>query len=193
MDNSKPFLIGLKPFPSRNHIWQEYAGYSIYSAEQEPSLWSQHSHDCTQICIASSPAHVRAEWYADAGRLGTKEMNGDMVSVVPPGVQHTIHWNRRATLTHIYLNDQFFDSMLENAPYKISTKLAPSLLVRDPFLVEMGKQLYRELQFGPINELFAKSVATLMAAHLSRSYRGKPSSVTVYREKEKFANIFMTI
>jgi AraC family transcriptional regulator len=100
-----------------------------------------------------------------------------MVSVVPPGVQHTIHWSRRAPLLHIYLNDQFFDSMLENVPNKISTKLAPSLLVRDPFLLEMGKELYRELLFGPINQLFAKSVATLTATHLSRAY----GCNTVYR------------
>jgi AraC family transcriptional regulator len=182
MDSSKQFLIGLELSPPPNHFWQEYDGCSIYSAEQDPSLWSQDSHDCTQICIASSPAHVRAEWQAYAGRLGTKEMNGDMVSVLPPGVQHTIHWNRRAPLLHMYLNDQFFNSMLENVPNKISTKLVPSLLVRDPFLLEMGKELYRELQFGPINELFAKSVATLTANHLSRAYGCKPSSVTVYRD-----------
>jgi AraC family transcriptional regulator len=180
MDSSKQFLIGLEPSPPPNHIWQEYAGYSIYSAEQDPSLWRQHSNDCTQISIASSPAYVRAEWQADAGRLGTKEMNGDMVSVVPPGVQHTIHWNRRAPLLHLYLNDQFFDSM-ENVPNQISTKLAPSLLVRDPFLVEMGKELYRELQFGQINELFTKSVATLTATHLIRAYSCKPSSAIIYR------------
>jgi AraC family transcriptional regulator len=177
----KQFLIGLEPSPPPNHIWQEYAGYSIYSAEQDPSLWSHHSHDCTQIAIASSPAYVRAEWQADAGRRGTKEMNGDMVSVIPPGVQHNIHWKRRAQLLIIYLNDQFFDSVLENVPNKISTKLAPSLLVRDPFLVEMGKELGRELQFGPINELFTKSVATLTATHLIRAYSCKPSSGTGYR------------
>jgi AraC family transcriptional regulator len=181
MDSSKAVMIGLEPSPPPSHIWQEYAGYSIYSAEQDHSLWSQHSHDCTQISIALSPAYVRAEWQADAGRRGTKEMNGDMVSVIPPGVKHTIHWNRRAPLLHINLNDQFFDSMLENVSNKISTKLAPSLLVRDPFLVEMGKELYRELQFGPINELFAKSVVTLTATHLIRAYSCKPSSVAVYR------------
>jgi AraC family transcriptional regulator len=181
MDSPKQFLIGLEPFPPPNHIWQEYDGYSIYSAQQDPSVWSQHSHDYTQICIASSPAYVRAGWQADAGRRGTKEMNGDMVSVVPPGVQHTIHWKRRAPLLHIYLNDQFFDSMLENAPNKISAKLAPSFLVRDPFLVEMGKELYRELQVGPINALFARSVATLTANHLSRAYRCNPGSVPVCR------------
>jgi AraC family transcriptional regulator len=174
-------MIDLEPSPPPNHIWQEYAGYSIYSAEQERSLWSQHSHDCTQISIALSPAYVRAEWQAGAGRIATKEMDGDMVSVIPPGVKHTVHWNRRAPLLHINLNDQFLDSMLENVSNKISTKLAPSLLVRDPFLVEMGKELYRELQFGPINELFAKSVATLTATHLSRAYSCKHSSVSVYR------------
>jgi len=52
--------------------------------------------------------------------------------------------------------------------------------VRDPFLVEMGKELCRELQFGQINELFTTSVATLTATHLIRAYSCKPSSVTVY-------------
>jgi AraC family transcriptional regulator len=173
-------MIDLEPSPPPNHIWQEYAGYSIYSAEQDRSLWSQHSHDCTQIWIALSPANIRAEWQAGTGRIGTKEMNGDMVSVIPSGVEYTIHWNRRAPLLHINLNDQFLDSMLDNVSNKISTKLAPSLLVRDPFLVEMGKELYRELQFGPIDELFAKSVATLTATHLTRAYRCNPR-VTVYR------------
>jgi AraC family transcriptional regulator len=181
MDNSKQFLIGLEPSPPPDHIWHEYSDYSIYSAEQDRSLWNRHSHDCTQITIASNPAYVRAEWQATAGRSGAKEMNGDMVWVVPPGVQHTIHWNRRAPLLHIYLNDQFFESTMENVPEKISSKLAPSLLVRDPFLVQMGKELYRELQFGPISELFTKSVATLTATHLIRTYSCKPSSVTVYR------------
>jgi AraC family transcriptional regulator len=181
MDSLKQFLIGRELSPPPDHSWQEYAGYSIYSAEQDRSSRGQHSHDCTQISIASTPASVRAEWQADAGRRGTKEMTGDMVSVIPPGVQHSIHWTRRAPLVHIYLNDHFFDSMLENAPNKISTTLEPSLLVRDPFLVAMGKELYRELQFGPINELFAQSVATLTATHLSRTYRCKRSSGTVYR------------
>jgi AraC family transcriptional regulator len=180
MDSSKQFLIGLEHSPPPDHIWQEYAGYSIYSAEQDRSSWGQHSHDCTQIAISSSPAYVRAEWQTD-GRRGMKEMNGDTVSVIPPGVQHTIHWTRRAPLVHIYLNDQFFDSMLEKAASNISITLAPSLLVRDPFLVAMGKEVYRELQFGPINELFAKSIATLTATHLMRAYRCKASSGSVYR------------
>src|ERR1700691_6205176 len=154
MDSSKQFLIGLEPSPPPNHIWQEYAGYSIYSADQERSLWSRHSHDCTQITVASNPANVRAEWQATAGRSGTKEMNGDMVWIVPPGVQHTIHWNRLDPLLHLYLNDQFFESTMEDVPEKISSKLAPSLLVRDPFLVQVGKELYNELRFGPINQLF---------------------------------------
>src|SRR5271168_2796065 len=179
--SSKQFLIGLEPSPPPDHIWQEYSDYSIYSAEQDRSLWSPHSHDCTQITVASNPAYVRAEWQATPGRSGTKEMNGDMVWVVPPGVQHTIHWNRRAPLLHIYLNDQFFEATMENIPDKISSKLAPSLLVRDPFLVQMGKELYRELQFGPISELFTKSVATLTATHLIRTYSCKPNCTPIYR------------
>jgi AraC family transcriptional regulator len=181
MDNSKQFLIGLEPAPPPDHIWQEYADYSIYSAEQDRSTWNRHCHDCTQITVASNPAYVRAEWQGAAGRFGTKEMNGDMVWILPPGVPHAIHWHRRATLIHIYLNDQFFDSMLQEFPGNVASELAPSLLVRDPFLVEVAKELHRELQFGPTNELFTKSVATLTATHLVRTYSNKPNSVPYYR------------
>jgi AraC family transcriptional regulator len=181
MDNLKQFLIGLEPSPPPDHTWQEYSGYSIYSAEQDRSTWNRHSHDCTQITVASNPACVRAEWQSGSGQLGTKEMNGDMAWIVPPGVEHAIHWNRRATLVHIYLNDQFFDAMVQDVPEQVSSKLSPSLLVRDPFLIQIAKELYRELQFGPINEMFTRSVATLTATHLVRSYSSKPNALPVYR------------
>jgi AraC family transcriptional regulator len=181
MDSSKHFQIGLAPSAPPDHTWQEYAEYSIYSAEQDRSIWSKHSHDCTQITIASNPAQVKAEWQALAGRSGTKEMNGDMVWIVPPGVEHSIHWNRRAPLLHLYLDDEFFESTMENVPDKVSSTLAPSLLVRDPFLVQMGKQLRRELQFGPVSELFSKSVATLTASHLIRTYSCNPNGANHYR------------
>jgi hypothetical protein len=82
-----------------------------------------------------------------------------MVSVVPPGGATTIHWNRRAPLLHIYLNDQFLDSMLENVQLDLH-EVGALFLMPYPFLVEMGKTRYRKLQFGSINELFAKFVAT---------------------------------
>jgi|ERR1700733_12828594 AraC family transcriptional regulator len=181
MDSSKQFLIGLEPTPPPDHIWQEYTDHSIYSAEQDRSTWNRHSHDCTQITVASNPAHVRAEWQTAAGSYSTKEMNGDMVWVIPPGVSHAIFWNRRATLVHIYLSEQFFDLMVQDGPDKVSSKLSPSLLVRDPFLVQIAKELHRELQFGPTNELFTKSVATLTATHLIRSYSCEPNTVPLYR------------
>jgi AraC family transcriptional regulator len=181
MDSSKQFAIGLEPAAPPDHTWREYTGYSIYSAEQDRSVWNRHTHETTQITIASNPANVRAEWQGAAGRFGSREMNGDMAWIVPPGVEHSIHWNRRAALLHLYLDDQFFKSTLEDAPDSASSKLSPSLLVRDPFLVQIGKELYRELQFGSINELFTKSVATLTAVHLIRSYSSKPNALPVFR------------
>ena len=46
---------------------------------------------------------------------------------------------RRATLLHLYLDDHFFKSAVEDAPDHVSSRLSPSLLVRDPFLVQIGK------------------------------------------------------
>jgi AraC family transcriptional regulator len=181
MNTSKHFLKGLQPSPPPDHIWQDYEDYSIYSADQHRSTWNEHTHDCTQITIASNPALVRAEWQTVAGGTGTKELDGDMVWIIPPGTLHSINWNRRATLVHIYLSDVFFRDVFQDAADGISSRLSPSLLVRDPFLVELSKWLHRELEIGSANELFTKSVATLTATHLVRTYSSKPNTVTVYR------------
>jgi AraC family transcriptional regulator len=174
-------LIGLEPDPPPDHIWQEYTGYSIYSAQQNRSIWNKHSHDCTQITVATGPASVRAEWQAAAGRFGAREMNGDMVWIVPPRVYHSVYWNRRATLLHIYLGEEFFDSMMQDLPCMLSSKLSPALLVRDPFLVQLAGELNREFQFGPPNELYTKSVAMLTATHLIRTYSQTPNCIRPYR------------
>jgi len=104
-----------------------------------------------------------------------------MIWVVPPGLSHVIHWNRRATLLHIYLSDSFFRDTFQDAISDVSSKLLPSLLVRDPFLVEVAKELRRELQNGSPSELFTKSIATITATHLVSTYSSKANSIGVYR------------
>ena len=166
----KQFLVGLKPGPPREYVAQDYADYSLYSAEQHRSIWERHFHDCTQITAALSPAHVRAEWQGVYGQIERREMNGDMVWIVPPGVPHVIHFDRPAILIHLYLNEAFFHKMVEGAPASVEGSLVPSLLVRDPFLVELAKTLHRESLVGQLSTMFTQSLATLTATHLVRSY-----------------------
>jgi AraC family transcriptional regulator len=179
--DQKHFLVGLHPGPPPDHLWHEYGNYSIYTAEQHRSVWEKHTHDCTQITVAMSPAQVRGEWQGNTGRLERRELNGDMIWLVPPGVQHVIHFDRRATLIHIYLNETFFRAMVPDAPDNMQQSLVPSLLVRDQFLVELAKSLYRETKFSTISELFTQSVATLTATHLVRAYSGKRDALPFYR------------
>ena len=169
----KQFLVGLKPGPPREYVSQDYADYSLYTAEQHRSLWERHSHDCTQITVALSPAQVRAEWQGVNGHIERREMNGDMVWIVPPGVAHVIHFDRPATLIHLYLSEAFFHNMVEGAPASTEGCLIPSLLVRDPFLVELAKTLHRESLDGHLSTMFTQSVATLTATHLVRSYSNR--------------------
>jgi len=112
----KQFLLGLKPGPPRDYVSQDYADYSLYTAEQHRSVWERHIHDCTQITVALSPAQVRGEWQGAYGRIERREMNGDMAWIVPPGVPHVIHFDRPATLIHLYLNEAFFHNMVEKLP-----------------------------------------------------------------------------
>jgi AraC family transcriptional regulator len=181
MDSSKHFLTGLSPSPPPDHVWQEWAGYSIYSANQHRSIWRKHSHDCTQLTIALEPAYVRAEWQDSPGRPARRELNGDIVWLVPPGLLHSVDFNRRASLIHLYFTDQFFERVTENAVVDVSSRLSPSLLIRDPFLVEVAKDLSEELRFGPINELFSQSVAAVTANHVIRRYSDKPNAVRMHR------------
>jgi AraC family transcriptional regulator len=180
-NSRKHFLTGLQPGPPPDHMWHEYNDYSIYTAEQHRSIWQRHTHDCTQITIAMSPAQVRGEWEGTGGRFATREMSGDMIWLVPPGVLHRIHFDRRAALIHLYLTETFFGSMVQDAPDNTSSTLVPSLLVRDQFLVEIARELYRELHTSAANELFTQSIATLTATHLVRSYSSKRGSTPIYR------------
>jgi AraC family transcriptional regulator len=181
MDSSKYFLTGLHPSPPADHVWQEWIGYSIYSADQPRSTWRKHSHDCTQLTVAFDPAYVHAEWEDSPGRPRKRELNGDMIWVVPPGLTHSVYFNRRASLIHLYLSDPFFERVTQNEVINVSSKLTPSLLVRDPFLVELGKNLSEELRFGPLSELFSQSVAAIAVNHLIRRYSNKPNALPVYR------------
>jgi len=70
---------------------------------------------------------------------------------------------------------------VQDAPDNTSSTLVPSILVRDQFLVEIARELYRELQTNAVNELFTQSIATLTATHLVRSYSSKRGSMPVYR------------
>jgi AraC family transcriptional regulator len=169
----KQFLVGLKPGPPREYVSQDFADYSLYTAEQHRSVWERHIHNCTQITVALSPAQVRGEWQGAYGQIERREMNGDMAWIVPSGVPHVIHFDRPATLIHLYLSEAFFRNMVEGAPSSVETSLIPSLLVRDPFLVELAKTLYRESLDGSLSTLFTQSVATLTATHLLRSYSNR--------------------
>jgi AraC family transcriptional regulator len=169
----KQFLVGLKPGPPREYVSQDFADYSLYTAEQHRSVWERHIHNCTQITVALSPAQVRGEWQGVYGQMERREMNGDMAWIVPSGVPHVIHFDRPATLIHLYLSEVFFRNMVEGAPANVETSLIPSLLVRDPFLVELAKTLYRESLDGSLSTMFTQSVATLTATHLLRSYSNR--------------------
>jgi AraC family transcriptional regulator len=181
MNSSKHFLTGLYPSPPPDHIWQEWNGYSLYSAEQHRSSWEKHAHEVTQLTVALNPAVVSAEWQDVPGRPGKRELNGDMVWLVPPGVTHAVNFNRRALLVHLYFSDAFFERVTQAEVPDLSQRLSPALLVRDPFLVEVAKQVTGELQFGPVTELFSQSVAALTANHLIRRYSNKPNGVQFYR------------
>jgi AraC family transcriptional regulator len=169
-EDTRIILVGAEdPLPSR-HFWFEGDGYWIYAAEQPRSAWREHVHDCAQVTVGLEPAHMHAEWRTGAKHPDRRELSGNLVSVIPPGEPHRTLWQRRANLVHIYLSVDFLSTVACRVLHESSSDLRPAHLVRDLFLEESARALYRECQAPALSELFADSLATVLATHLLRNY-----------------------
>jgi AraC family transcriptional regulator len=168
--DTRIILIGAEdPLPSQ-HFWFEGRGYWIYAAEQPRSAWREHTHDCAQVTIGLEPAHVHAEWRTGSRLPGRREISGNAVSVIPSGEPHRTLWQRRASLIHIYISDDFLSRIAHQLLHEASFDLRTAYLVRDPFIEELGRVLYRECQTEKLCVPFANSLVEVLVAHLLRSY-----------------------
>src|SRR5580765_1462777 len=84
----KEFMVGLSPGPAGDHVAVGYDNFSLFAAQQPRSVWERHTHGCTQVTVAISPAQVRGEWVGRHGQIERRELNGDVVWIVPPSVPH---------------------------------------------------------------------------------------------------------
>jgi AraC family transcriptional regulator len=163
-------LVGAQDELPSQHVWFEGAGYSIYAAEQPASSWLEHTHDCAQITVGLEPAHVQATWINSAKSGGQREISGNMVSIIPPGEPHSTVWQRRAILIHIYIGKQLLQSIATEVGEVASPDLRPVYLVRDIFLEELGRNLFRECQGRAPHKLIADSAINVLVAYLLRNY-----------------------
>jgi AraC family transcriptional regulator len=177
----KQFMIGLKPGPPPGYVSHDFEDFSVYTAEQPRSVWERHTHDCTQITVALSPARVRGEWVGTAGAIERREMCGNMAWIVPPRVPHVIHFDQSADLIHLYLTESFFHETIEDTPPDFQGSVVPSLLVRDPYLVEIARAFYAETRTGATSKLYMQSVAAITAVHLRRRYSSSARALRDYR------------
>jgi AraC family transcriptional regulator len=173
-------LVGAEdPLPAR-HFWFEGADYAIYAAEQPRSAWREHSHECAQITIGLEPAHVHATWRTSKKTDNSRELSGNMVSIIRPGEPHRTLWQRRASLVHVYLGTSFLQAVADRLRMT-SWELHSAYLVRDPFIEELGRVLYRECDAQSLNEEFTDSVMTVLATHLLRAYNTEQSLYPDFR------------
>jgi AraC family transcriptional regulator len=168
--DSRLILVGAEdPLPSE-HFWFEGSGFWIYTAEQPRSTWREHTHDCAQVTIGLEPAHMESEWRTGSKPPSRRELSGNAVSIIPPGVPHRTLWQRRASLIHIYLSVDFLAATSRKVLQEAAFELSAAHLVRDPLIEELGRALYRECETSNLSKLFANSLATLLATHLLRTY-----------------------
>lgn len=170
-DRKEPRLIlaGAEDELPSQHVWYEGDGYSLYAAEQPASSWREHSHDCAQITVGLEPAHVQASWSSGSKSGGRRELSGNMVSIIPPGEPHSTVWQRRAILIHIYLSKQRLQSTAAELGDNFSPDLRPVYLMRDIFIEELGRMLFRECQGQILNKLVANSAINILVAYLLRN------------------------
>jgi AraC family transcriptional regulator len=95
------------------------------------------------------------------------------VSIIPAGIPHRTLWQRRASLMHIYLSKELLGATALRILHEESFTLRPTYLVRDPFVEELGRALYRECKTGELCDVFAASLTTLLATHLLRTYSAR--------------------
>jgi AraC family transcriptional regulator len=162
-------LVGAEDELPSQHVWYEGDGYSIYAAEQPASSWREHSHDSAQITVGLEPAHVQATWSNGSKSAGRREINGNMVSIIPPGEPHSTVWQRRAILVHIYISKQLLKSIAISLGENFSPDLRPVYLMRDIFIEELGRMLFRECQEQVPHKLVADSAINVLVAYLLRN------------------------
>jgi AraC family transcriptional regulator len=179
-NESRIILVGAEdPLPA-HHYWFEGKNYAIYAAHQPRSAWREHSHECAQITIGLEPAHVYAAWRTSRKADNSRELTGNMVSIIRPGEAHRTLWRRRASLIHIYLGIDFLRSVAAQICLT-QWEIQSAYLVRDPLIEELGRAIFRECEAEALHEDFAASTMTILTTHLLRTYNAQQISSPSFR------------
>jgi AraC family transcriptional regulator len=174
---TRHILVGATQELPSGHLWYEGRGYAIYAAEQPRSAWREHTHDCVQVTIGLEPAHVQTAWGGTTSS-GQRELSGNIVSIIPPGEPHSTVWQRRAILIQLYLSQGLLAEVARELPHPPACALRAVYLVRDLFIEELGRVLFRECGGDAPTPRFADSAVHLLAAHLLRAYSAESTSTS---------------
>jgi AraC family transcriptional regulator len=158
-----------EPLPE-DHFWFDGDGFSVYAAKQPRSTWQEHVHDCLQVTVGLEPAHIHAEWRATGKLRQSKEFIGNAVSVIPAHIPHKTLWQRRATLIHIYIREEFLLRLALDVLQQESLELKPTYLVRDLLIEELARSLYLESVDGHLSAAVASAAVTTLCVRILRAY-----------------------
>jgi AraC family transcriptional regulator len=174
-------LVGAnEPLPE-DHFWFDGDGFCLYAAKQPRSTWQEHVHDCVQVTVGLEPAHMHAEWRATGKLRQSKEFIGNAVSVIPARIPHKTLWQRRATLIHIYIREEFLQRLASDVLRQDSFELQPTYLVRDLLIEELARSLYLESEGGHLDAAVASAAVTTLGVRILRAYtlrKGEESYAT---------------
>jgi len=100
----------------------------------------------------------------------SKEFIGNAVSVIPARIPHKTLWQRRATLIHIYIREEFLLRVASDVLQQEALVLQPTYLVRDLLIEELARSLYLESVDGHLSAAVASAAVTTLCVRILRAY-----------------------
>lgn len=142
-----------------------------------PDLWAGHS---VTLCLAPRPHRIHQ---TVGNRRYTGLYSKGDISITPAGIPASYHAEGDDHYLHVLMPIQFLQSVAQEAavdPDRL--ELVTEFRVRDPQLEQILMLLKAELYKGGggIGQLYAESLANVLAAHLLREYSSTQPRVALY-------------
>lgn len=129
------------------------------------------------LLFTQLPTPTLAERWLD-GRFKLEQVHPGDVIVLPAHTGHGCRWNAAGEFINLVFDPLLLDRTLD--PAAPPTELVPHFASQDPLILQLGLTFKRLLQSGPVDRLYAESLATALAVHLLQTYGRRPVKPQVY-------------
>ena len=168
--------------PTATHHTHHWGNLRVQQFSHPPGECDiNHSNDHT-IYLSLAPRPIRMQQIQDGQSYVGLYGKGDL-SVQPSNIPLFARWHGNDHCLQIQISDHFIKRVAQEALEMDVDRLElmPGLKLRDPQIQAIGMLLRAELKSGHVGgQLYADSVANLLAVHLLRTYTTVQPAVATY-------------